>query len=133
MFRGIISFKSVIILALLMSMTGCKDKEDIEAIKKELAETQADLEHLQGLYNALSIDHARYKAAHRSLVGDVESQKVAEDQLGVAQQVIQQLQLEIQARDETIQQMQLIINDQEATLQEFLDMLGQPSDGTVSY
>ena len=134
MFRNIISFKCMVILSLLISMTGCGKKEDTESLKKELSDTQKEVDHWQRKYEAVSLDLRDAKAAHRTILSDVDSSaKTTEEQLALAQQIIEQMQLEIQTRDETIQQMQLIINDQEAALQEFLDMLGQPATGQTTY
>lgn len=133
MFRNIISFKYIVVLTLLVSMAGCSKKDDVESLKKELAETKADLDHWQRRYEAVCLDLRDAKAAHRTILSDVDnSAKTTEEQLNYAKQVIQQLQLEIENRDATIQEQQLIINDQEASLQEFLDMLGQPATGQVN-
>ena len=135
MFRNIISFKFVVILTLLMSVTGCSDKNETEALKKKLAETQKDLDYWKGAYDAVSMDLRSVKAAHRSLdvrLGDIDSTaRTTEEQLNLAKQIIEELQTEIENRDVTIQEQQLIINDQEAALQEFLDMLGQTADGQI--
>ena len=128
MFRSKISFKGIVILALLSSIAGCSDKnnEDIEAIKKELAKTQEDLNYWQGRYEAVCMDLRNAKAAHRNLdtrLDNVDSNaKTTEEQLYLAQQIIQELQLEIENRNATITEMELIIGDQEAALQEFLGM-----------
>ncbi len=137
MLRKLISFTSVVILALLISMTGCDNKDDTEALKKELSDTQGELNDLQRKYEAVCLDIRNIKASRRNLgtmLSDIDSSaKTTEEQLALAQQIIEQLQYEILSRDETIQQMQLIINDQETALQEFLDMLGQPTTDEVIY
>ena len=137
MFRNIISFKIIVILTLLASMTGCSDKNEAEALKKQLAETKKDLDYWQGKYQAVCMDNKNLRAAHRNLdtkLDDVDNTaKTTEEQLSIAQQIIQQLQLEIEDRDATIEEMELIIADQEAALQELLDMLGQPTNGQNGY
>lgn len=137
MFRNIINLKYVIILTLLVSIAGCNNKEDVESLKKELAETQGKLKDCQRSYEAVCLDLRNVKANRRSLdtrLGDVNSTaKTTEEQLYLTQQIILELQLEIENRDATIQEMQLIINDQETALQEFLDVLGQPATEQINY
>ena len=129
MFRNIISFKCVVILILLTSITGCKDNDEIETLKKELEETRIQLDKLQGRYNAISIDNQRLKAAHRSLVGDIDnSAQTTEEQLNYAKQIIEELLIEIESKDATINEMNTIITDQESALQEFMDILGISTD-----
>ncbi len=137
MFRNIINFKFVLILTLLVSMAGCNDKDDVESLKKQLAETQEKLKDYQRSYEAACLDLRNAKADRRSLgtkLGDVDSTaRTIEEQLYLAQQIILELQLQIENRDTTIQEMELIISDQEAALQEFLELLGQPATGQIDY
>lgn len=137
MFRNIINLKFVLILTLMVSMAGCNNKEDVESLKKQLAETQIKLEDYQRRYEAACLDLRNAKADRRSLgtkLGDIDSNaRTIEEQLYLAQQIILELQLQIENRDATIQEMELIITDQEAALQEFLDVLGQPATGQINY
>jgi len=136
MFRNIISFKFVIILALLASMAGCNDDDEINALKKELSDTQQELELLEGRYNALCMDHADLKVKRRTLdtkLDDVDtSARTAEEQLQIAQQIIMELQYENEQLYATIENQQLILDQQEADLQELLNMLGITEDSQVT-
>ena len=135
MFRNIISFKFLIILTLLASMAGCDDKDEVNALKKELSETQQELEVWHKRYDAACMDNKSLRAAHRNLgtqLGDVDSSaRTAEEQLQIAQQVIADLQYENEELYATIENQQLILDQQEADLQELLDMLGITSDSQI--
>ena len=130
MFRNIISFKCVVILIFFTFIAGCgdSDKDEIESLKKELAEIRLDLNYWQGKYDAVCIDNKKLRAAHRSIdtrLEDIdESAMSVEEQLYYAKQFMQELQIEIEERDATIEKMELIIEDQEAALKEFLELLG---------
>ena len=133
MFKNLIKLE---FLAFIAALTGCSKKDEIQALKEQLAKTQDDLQYYKGAYEAACQDNKRLRAASRDLgtrLGtavdsvDMVSQS-AEEQINAYVQQITNLQAQIQDLNTFIEQQDAIIAEQEAALQEFQNMLDQPID-----
>ncbi len=132
MAKSRLNFKIIAALLLVASLAGCGKKDDVEAIKQQLQETQGALEYWEGAYKALSIDFRNLKASRRDLntqLGTVvDSTKTAEEQLNIYTQLIASLQLQVQELNSVVSEQEQIIAQQEADLKEFMSMLGLSTD-----
>jgi chromosome segregation ATPase len=134
MSKNLVKLEVLVILVFIAALAGCSKKDEIKALKEQLAKTQDDLEYWKGAYDAVSQDYKRAKAARRDLGTrldtavdsvDIVSQS-AEQQINAYVQQITDLQAQIQDLNTFIDQQDAIIAEQEAALQEFMDMVGQP-------
>ena len=132
MFKNEIGLKLLVVLSFFAIIAGCsKNNDEVESLKKQLAETQDELVYWQNRYDAMSIDLKNARSNQRNLgtqldsVGDV-SQSI-EEQLQIYQQQFSNLQVEIQRLNAVITEQEAIIDEQESiiieqenALQEFL-------------
>ncbi|MEJ2647495.1 MAG: hypothetical protein P8016_03675 [Sedimentisphaerales bacterium] len=146
MFHNLVKLEVLVILVFIAVLAGCSKKDEIQALKDQLAKTQDDLQYWKGAYDAVSQDLKRARAARRDLGTrlntavdsvDMVSQS-AEEQLTAYAQQVADLQAQIQDLNTFIDQQDAIISEQESALQEFMDMVGQPTgvqtqDNTASY
>ena len=136
MVKNVMGLSFLVVLMFLASITGCSNKDEVNALKEELAKTKDELQHWQNRYDAISTDLRNAKASQRNLgtqlnnAGD--ASKTVEEQLLIYQQQVttlaaqvQQLTSAVNEQDTIIKNQDAIIAEQEAALQEFLDASGQ--------
>jgi len=142
MLKKIIGLKILLVLSFLAIMTGCSNKEDeVKTLKAELAQTQKELQELQGRYEAMSADIMRTKTSKKDLETQLNSagntSQSIEEQLYMYAQQVTMLQQQVQTLNNTIAEQENIIleqediiAEQEAALQEFI---GSTTEETPYY
>ncbi len=140
MVKNVMGLNFLVVLMFLAAMTGCGNKDEVNAIKEELAKTQDELRSCQKRYEAVSADLKIAKASQRNLGTQLDNvddtSKTIQEQLNIYAQQVVTLTAQVNQLNTTITEQEAIINEQdniiaeqEAALQEFTDMTGQTQNG----